>query len=388
MKKSSIARWISEMKGFFMRRLLMILLTASFILFFFVIIHSEENQKIERQGKIESESKTKFFMKQRSTPVFSLKLLEKFGGLDVPVEQFFDTPVDLSVDKDGQIYVLDSKDNNIKVFKEDGTFIQTISRGGSGPGEFNRPWIMDIIGNEIYVADCNNGRVQVLTKSGQYQRSFKLPLEFGSGMAFDSKGILYLNTKGFRSSKLISIYDNQGNLLNEIGTIEGDPFDFYDMVQIKNQIKKGKLPDSFKNDLLIIVDHKGDIFAVHRAVNKFKKFSAEGKELAEVKIEAEEYQKIYKAFLQKNKEIEEVPYIFHPLIYVNDLAVDKNGDLYVLLNEPSKMIICVFTNEGKFKGKLLGVEDEISRIAISSDGILYALGRNTHIIYKFLLDFN
>ncbi|MGD8536695.1 MAG: NHL repeat-containing protein [Candidatus Aminicenantes bacterium] len=336
---------------------------------------------------MESESEIKLLMKQKGTPVFSLKLLEKFGGLDVPVEQFFDTPVDLSIDKDGQIYVLDSKDHNIKVFKNNGTFFQTIGREGSGPGEFNRPWIMDIIGNEIYVADCDNRRVQVLTKSGQYQRSFKLPLEFGSGMAFDSKGTLYLNTKGFRSSKLISIYDNQGNLLNEIGTLEGKSFEFYNMTQIKNQIKKGELPDSFKNDLLIIVDHKGDIFAVHRAMNKLRKFSPEGKELAEVEIDAEEYKNIYRAFLRKNEEVEKVPYTYYGLIYVNDLAVDEKGNLYVLMNEPSKMIIYVFSNDGKFKGKLQGVEDEISRIAISSDRILYALGRNTHFIYKFLLDF-
>jgi hypothetical protein len=375
------------MKGFFMRKSFIPLLTVCFVLFFFVISHSEENQKIEKQGRMESESEIKLLMKQKGTPVFSLKLLEKFGGLDVPVEQFFDTPVDLSIDKDGQIYVLDSKDHNIKVFKNNGTFFQTIGREGSGPGEFNRPWIMDIIGNEIYVADCDNRRVQVLTKSGQYQRSFKLPLEFGSGMAFDSKGTLYLNTKGFRSSKLISIYDNQGNLLNEIGTLEGKSFEFYNMTQIKNQIKKGELPDSFKNDLLIIVDHKGDIFAVHRAMNKLRKFSPEGKELAEVEIDAEEYKNIYRAFLRKNEEVEKVPYTYYGLIYVNDLAVDEKGNLYVLMNEPSKMIIYVFSNDGKFKGKLQGVEDEISRIAISSDRILYALGRNTHFIYKFLLDF-
>jgi sugar lactone lactonase YvrE len=375
------------MKGFFMRKSFIPLLTVCFVLFFFVISHSEENQKIEKQGRMESESEIKLLMKQKGTPVFSLKLLEKFGGLDVPVEQFFDTPVDLSIDKDGQIYVLDSKDHNIKVFKNNGTFFQTIGREGSGPGEFNRPWIMDIIGNEIYVADCDNRQVQVLTKSGQYQRSFKLPLEFGSGMAFDSKGTLYLNTKGFRSSKLISIYDNQGNLLNEIGTLEGKSFEFYNMTQIKNQIKKGELPDSFKNDLLIIVDHKGDIFAVHRAMNKLRKFSPEGKELAEVEIDAEEYKNIYRAFLRKNEEVEKVPYTYYGLIYVNDLAVDEKGNLYVLMNEPSKMIIYVFSNDGKFKGKLQGVEDEISRIAISSDRILYALGRNTHFIYKFLLDF-
>jgi len=375
------------MKGFFMRQSFIPLLTVCFVLFFFVINHSEENQKIDRQGKMESESEIKLLMKQKDTPVFSLKLLEKFGGLDVPVEQFFDTPVDLSIDKDGQIYVLDSRDHNIKVFKKDGTFIQTISREGSGPGEFNRPWIMDIIGDEIYVADCDNSRVQVLTKSGQYQRSFKLPLEFGRGMTFDSKGTLYLNTKGFRSSKLISIYDNKGNLLNEIGTLDGNSFEFYNMTQIKNQIKKGELPDSFKNDLLVIVDNKGDIFAVHRAMNKFKKFSPGGKELAEVEIDAEEYKNIYRAFLRKNEEVEKVPYTYYGLVYVNDLAVDEKGNLYVLLSEPSKMIIYVFSNEGKFRGKLLGVEDEISRVAISSDGILYALGRSTHFIYKFLLDF-
>lgn len=112
------------MKGFFMKRLLMKLLTASFILFFFMIIHSEEKQKSDEQDKIESEFKIKFSVKQRGIPVFNLKLLEKFGGLDVPAEQYFDTPVDLSVDKDGKIYVLDSRDNNIKVFKEDGIFVQ------------------------------------------------------------------------------------------------------------------------------------------------------------------------------------------------------------------------------------------------------------------------
>jgi len=71
---------------------------------------------------------------------------------------------------------------------------------------------------------------------------------------------------------------------------------------------------------------------------------------------------------------------------VNDLALDDEGNLYILLNEPSVMTIYVYDHKGRFKKKLIGVKDNIYRIALSERGYLFALGRETQYIYKFQLD--
>jgi len=122
---------------------------------------------------------------------------------------------------------------------------------------------------------------------------------------------------------------------------------------------------------------------VYQALNKIEKFSLKGKLLREAKINVPEYKNIYNAFREKNKENK---LVLFPLHYVNDLEVDKGGNLYLLLNEPSRRIIYVYSNQGEFKEKLIGVKDNIFRIAISHDNILYALGRDSHFIYKFRVD--
>jgi sugar lactone lactonase YvrE len=324
--------------------------------------------------------------KKDETSVHPLKLLKRFGGLDVPLEQSFDNPVDITVCKEGNIYVLDSNDNDIKVFDDDGIFIKSLCREGSGPGELKRPWILQLIGNRIYVVDANNRRIQILNGDGLYENGYKVPVKFGQGMAFDAQGNLSLSTQGLRSRNLVSVYDCQGNLIKEFGELEGKSFDFYDFTRIKDQIKKGNIPDMLKNDLLLIVDTKGCIIAVHTGLNKWKKYTPEGDLLFESEIEPEEYHDIYSEFREQNRKLESSPNIFHPLRYVNDLAMDQDGNLYILLNLSSRMVVLMFADDGTFKGKLGGIEDNIYRIAISPSNDLYALSRDTHFIYKFKLN--
>jgi len=283
--------------------------------------------------------------------VLHLRLQARFGGLNVPEEQMFYWPVDIALDQEGRIYVLDARDCNIKIFKSNGNFIRTIAQGGSGPGELNRPWIMRLIKDKIYIADTGNRRIQVLDLDGKYLKSYRLPLEFGFGMDFDSSGNLYLNSQGFREDRLISVYDNRGRSVRKFGDLEGKSFQYYDFALIKRKIRKGSLPDSFKNDVLLVTDSRDHVFAVHRALRKIRIYSTSGKLLETVEIRAEEYQKVYREFLRKNKEIENRPAAFYPLYYVNDLAVDGEGNLFILLNEPSQMIIYVYSDQGEFKEK-------------------------------------
>ncbi|QQE10353.1 hypothetical protein JD969_12675 [Planctomycetota bacterium] len=81
-------------------------------------------------------------------------------------------PVDVVQDEDGFIYVAEYGGNDrVQKFTEDGEFVFDFGKFGTGPGEFQRCAGMFIRGEEIWVADATNGRVQVFNKdTGDYLR--------------------------------------------------------------------------------------------------------------------------------------------------------------------------------------------------------------------------
>jgi len=108
-------------------------------------------------------------------------------------------PTDVVTDRNGDIYVAEShtdvEDPNlvgrISVFDRTGTFLRTIGKMGTGPGEFRTPHAMvfDSQGRLI-VADRHNHRIQILTKDGKYLGEYK---EFSrvSGLAIDKNDTIY-----------------------------------------------------------------------------------------------------------------------------------------------------------------------------------------------------
>lgn len=69
-------------------------------------------------------------------------------------------PTALAVDAAGRVFVSDKADSTIKVFKA-GKLIDTIGRNGYGNGEFRYISDMKVAGNNLYVVDSLNGRIQV-----------------------------------------------------------------------------------------------------------------------------------------------------------------------------------------------------------------------------------
>jgi len=73
--------------------------------------------------------------------------------------------VGLSVDPTGKIYV-STRDSHIRIYSRDGSLLGSFGRTGTEIGEFNSPAGLWIDGsNRLYVADTNNGRVQVFQVS-------------------------------------------------------------------------------------------------------------------------------------------------------------------------------------------------------------------------------
>ncbi len=82
-------------------------------------------------------------------------------------------PTGVSLDAAGSVYVADCDNNRIEVFTSDGVFLASWGSLGSDQGQFNKPTSVAIgpDGN-VYVADYGNSRVQVFTPAGDFLRQW------------------------------------------------------------------------------------------------------------------------------------------------------------------------------------------------------------------------
>lgn len=103
-------------------------------------------------------------------------------------------PQDMAILNDN-ILVSDSGTHSIEVLNFDGEYIRSIGSLGSAPGEFNKPHAIVVYGNEVYVLDSGNKRIQILDEELNFNREINLTVnaltnssEF-SRMMVDESGI-------------------------------------------------------------------------------------------------------------------------------------------------------------------------------------------------------
>ena len=73
----------------------------------------------------------------------------------------FTGPRGIGLDGSGNVYVADTGNNRIEVFRSTGAFVDKFGSLGTGPGQFSNPngIVVDGSGN-MYVADTSNNRIQ------------------------------------------------------------------------------------------------------------------------------------------------------------------------------------------------------------------------------------
>ena len=100
----------------------------------------------------------------------TIQLVEQWrlGGDTDDEDEFFGVINRVVTDKDGNIYLLDSQLNEVKVYSTDGEYLNTLGREGEGPGEFRRPVDMFFLpdGN-LGVLQLAPGRIVMLTTDGE-----------------------------------------------------------------------------------------------------------------------------------------------------------------------------------------------------------------------------
>lgn len=139
--------------------------------------------------------------------------------------------LDLCLDDNGSIFIAER--NSVACLSNDGTFKwrtgkgaskTNVGSGGSGNGEFNYAFGIDLgLDNKLYVADRGNHRIQVLDKNGTYVRSFG-----GNGTApglfNEPMGITVLRNGNIVVSDAdkLHLFDSNGTFLKR--TAEIDPY--------------------------------------------------------------------------------------------------------------------------------------------------------------------
>ncbi len=140
----------------------------------------------------------------------------------------FKQPTGMAVDSaNNRFYVVDTHLHNVQVFDlETLKYLQTIGYRGREEGSFNFPSniTVDKKGN-IYVVDTMNARVEVFDVKGRFLYGYgkfgDLPGEFArpKGVAIDSEGHVYVVDAAFNN---VQIFDEEGAILMAFGGYGND----------------------------------------------------------------------------------------------------------------------------------------------------------------------
>jgi DNA-binding beta-propeller fold protein YncE len=123
---------------------------------------------------------------------------------------------------ENRLYVVDTHNHHVLVFsKEDGSLLFSFGKQGREKGEFNYPTNIFIgkTGN-LYIADSMNFRIQVFDRNGSFLSAFGKQGD-GSGnfskpkgIAVDSEGHIYVSDAHFDN---VQIFDGNGEFLLDFG---------------------------------------------------------------------------------------------------------------------------------------------------------------------------
>lgn len=119
-----------------------------------------------------------------------------------------------------RLFVADAYAHEIKVFDTAGNLVEAIGRRGDGPGEFNYPSHVALSGDDLYVTDTMNSRVQIIPLAGGKPRMFgERGLYIGNlvrpkGVAVDSEGNVYVVESYYDN---LLVFNRQGEFLMPIG---------------------------------------------------------------------------------------------------------------------------------------------------------------------------
>ena len=154
------------------------------------------------------------------------KKVKSLGGKGGSGNVEFSYPRGVAITPDN--FILVSDDHGIQKISMDGDCIASVGKEGSGPLQFNTPAGIAIspITGQVYIADWNNDRIQVLNPDLTFSHSFG---SYGSAngqfnepfyIAIDSQGLVYVTDA---SNHRIQKFSPDGRFVAQFGSFGSGP---------------------------------------------------------------------------------------------------------------------------------------------------------------------
>ncbi len=131
-------------------------------------------------------------------------------------------PRDAAVDERGRLWVADFGNSRLRIFDSQGGYLGGWGGRGSGTYGFNQLCGVSIRGEDLYVADTWNGRIQFFTLAGEWKATAS-GLYGPRGVAAAADGKVWVTDTG---NHRVLVYDSQLNTLKSIGKKGGGPEEF------------------------------------------------------------------------------------------------------------------------------------------------------------------
>lgn len=155
---------------------------------------------------------------ERWKRIENLPETQVIGQLDGPRERVFGQITDIAVRNDGAIMVLDGRAGSVKVFRGNGSFIESIGRPGRGPGEFLDPTAIAISdnSNELFVIDKARlvSVFELVEGSYRFSKRWRFPSAPNQVCVSGTSVVVSMLTSDFSSP--IRVFDRSGSELAQI----------------------------------------------------------------------------------------------------------------------------------------------------------------------------
>ena len=175
---------------------------------------------------------------------------------------YFDDPVDVAVDGEGDVYILDGGNFRIQVMNERGRFLRKWGGKGMGDGRFNDPVALAISPDDdfLVVLDRDPARVQVFSPDGSFLLSFagkrigKGSMDEPADLTIDSQNYIYVVDRG---RDRILKFHRSGAFVDEWGSTGRREKDLADPVSVA-------FSEKLTGFIYVLDAGKGALFVYHR----------------------------------------------------------------------------------------------------------------------------
>ncbi len=178
----------------------------------------------------------------------------------------------LTVDDHDNLFAVDIKEMNVKVYDSSGEYVRTIGKKGQGPGELNIPaGILITPDNQLLILDIINRRMSYFTLEGEFTKNVSIADKTSlANPAMDDKGnmaAMELVLEGKQMFWYIRKYDKDLKPLFDLNKVEfkipvaGKKMNPFDFIQLNVFDSKGNLYFGDGKDYVIkIFDPEGKHF--------------------------------------------------------------------------------------------------------------------------------